>query len=154
MKGSEKSVSELQKALHSELIAIHQYTLHASMFENWKYEDLSKGTWKRAYKEMEHAEKIIDRILAIEGRPEVAKPLEVKVGFNAKSMLMNDAALEKKAVADLNSAIKVLVAEGDDGSRRILEHVLADEEKHLHCLEALLKQIEDVGIENFLAGQS
>jgi bacterioferritin len=151
MKGSEAVISKLQDALASELTAIHQYVLHVAMLENKDYNKLASTLETHSRTEMKHAEALIDRILFLEGRPEVTRPIVIKVGSGVASILENDLASEKKAVDDYNAAVKAAVAAGDNGSRELLESHLRDEEGHVNYLEAQLIQLKEMGIQNYLA---
>lgn len=153
MEGKAAVITKLQDALHSELTGVHQYVLHAAMFENWGYEALASTTKARSYVEMKHADALIDRILFLNGKPELTKPIELKIGANVKKMLENDLSIELQAVKDYNEAIKTAVAEGDGGSRSLLEEHLKAEEDHVNYIESQLAQIGGMGIENYLAEQ-
>ncbi len=153
MKGSDKVIEALNDVLMSEIMAINQYFIHAKMCENWGYMLLYEDTEKRAMEEMTHAEKLIERILYLEGVPIITKVDKINVGTTVKDQAENDHGLEKVAIQRLNRAIKLCNDENDAGSRELLEHILLDEEKHANDLEAYLQMIKDMGVENFLTTQ-
>lgn len=153
MKGSAKVIEVLNDVLTAEITAINQYFVHAKMCENWGYILLYDDTEKRAMEEMTHAEKLIERILYLEGVPIITKVDKINVGTTVKDQAENDHGLEKVAIQRLNRAIKLCNDENDAGSRELLEHILLDEEKHANDLEAYLQMIKDMGVENFLTTQ-
>lgn len=154
MKGSAEVISKLQEALASELTAIHQYVVHAAMLENKEYHKLADKIKGHSITEMKHADALIDRILFLEGRPDVTRLLKINIGSGVSSMLENDLKSELQAISDYNAAIKAAVASGDNGSRSLLESHLVDEEGHANYLEGLLTQIKEMGVQNFLAEQA
>lgn len=153
MRGNEKVIALLNQALKEELTAINQYFVHAEMNENWGYERLSKHAKKLAIDEMKHAEKLIERILFLDGQPVMSEPPAVKIGAKVESQLQNDLALELGAVAMYNAAIKVCAELADNGSKELLDKLLADEEGHADYLETQLHLIQEVGLDNYLAQQ-
>ena len=153
MRGNERVIADLNEVLKAELTAINQYFLHAEMLENWGYERLGKLTKKEAIEEMRHAEALIERILLLDGSPNMSELFLLRIGQNVKEMIENDLALEMEALARLNAAIKRSVEAGDNGSRELFERILVDEEHHVDFLEAQLQIIKDAGIENYLAAQ-
>lgn len=153
MEGNVKVIETLNELLTAEITAINQYFIHAKMCENWGYQCLYEDTEKRAVEEMKHAEKLIERILYLEGVPIVTKIDKISVGKIVKEQVENDYALEKVAIQRLQKAIKLCIDMSDSGSRELLEHILLDEENHANDLEAYLQQIKDMGIENFLVTQ-
>jgi bacterioferritin len=152
MRGNKNVVAALNEALKEELTAINQYFLHAEMCENWKYERLSKFIKKQSIDEMKHAEKIVERILFLDGTPSM-EPLGVKIGSSVKQQLENDLALEINAVAAYNRAIQTATDAADNGSRELFEQLLKDEEDHVDWLEAQLHQISEIGLERYLSQQ-
>jgi bacterioferritin len=152
MKGNAKVLDELNKALKEELTAINQYFLHAEMCENWGYNKLSDYIKKQSIGEMKHAEKLMERILFLDGTPSMM-PLELKVGGSVKGMLESDLALEVGAVKQYNDAIAIATKEGDNGSRDLLVELLKDEEDHVDFLEAQMHLIKEVGYERYLSMQ-
>ena len=152
MKGNSKVIAELNKALREELTAINQYFLHAEMCENWKYHRLSEHIKKQSIGEMKHAEVLIERILFLDGMPNM-QPLELRVSQTVKGMLENDLSLEVSAVRQYNDAVEIATKEGDNGSRELLVELLKDEESHVDWLEAQLHQIRELGYERYLTQQ-
>jgi bacterioferritin len=153
MKGNPKVIAHLNKALTEELTAINQYFLHAEMCENWKYEKLSGHIRKQSIDEMRHAEKLMERILFLDGTPNMTEPLSINIGQNVKAQLESDLGLEIGAVASYNEAIEESRASGDNASRELFERLLKDEEGHVDWLEAQLHQIEEIGYERYLSQQ-
>lgn len=153
MKGDPKVIAVLSEVLKAELTAINQYFLHAEMCENWGYERMAKHTRKESIEEMTHAEKLMERILLLDGTPNMSDYFKINIGVNLKDQLKNDLDLEYTAVKRLNDGIKTCVAVGDNGSRDLLEKILADEELHIDWLEGQLFAIGEMGYENYLAQQ-
>ena len=153
MKGDPKVIAVLSEVLKAELTAINQYFLHAEMCENWGYQRMAKHTRKESIEEMTHAEKLMERILLLEGTPNMSDYFKINIGVNLKDQLKNDLDLEYTAVKRLNDGIKTCVAVGDNGSRELLEKILTDEELHIDWLEGQLFAIGEMGYENYLAQQ-
>lgn len=153
MKGNAKVIARLNVMLADELTAINQYMVHSEMCKNWGYERLHEAVEKRAIVEMHHAEKLIERILFLEGTPIVSKLNAIHVGPKVEEQLRNDLNAEKGAVKMYNESVMLAVEAGDNGSREILEKILKDEEDHVDWLEAQLDQLDQVGIQNYLAVQ-
>ncbi|HYL36616.1 MAG TPA: bacterioferritin [Bryobacteraceae bacterium] len=153
MRGNDKVLENLGIALKAELTAINQYFLHAKMCENWGYFRLGQHYRQESIDEMVHAEKLMNRILFLEGTPNMTDIGPIKVGRNVKAQLENDLALELGAVKHLNSAIKQAAEAGDNASRALFEEILADEEEHVDYLEGQLHAIGEMTIENYLAQQ-
>jgi len=153
MKGNPKVIAELNAALKEELTAINQYFLHAEMCENWQYDKLGSFIKKQSIDEMKHAEIIIERILFLDGTPNVTEPMQLDIGQNVKQQLQNDLKLEINAVAMYNNSVKVARDEGDNASRELFERLLRDEEMHVDWLEAQLYQIGEIGYERYLSQQ-
>jgi len=153
MKGKPEVLKVLQEMLTEELGAILQYIMHAEMCENWGYERLSKQTKKEAINEMGHAEKLIERILFLEGMPNVGELPKLNIGKDVKHQFENDLALEARAVAAYNEAIAACRNAGDNASADFLEPILADEEEHVDYFEEQLGLIEQLGLQNYLAQQ-
>jgi bacterioferritin len=152
MKGNPKVIEELNHALREELTAINQYFIHAEMCENFGYERLSKYIKKQSIGEMKHAEKLIERILFLDGTPSM-EPMALNIGQTVKQMIENDLALEINAVAMYNKAVAVARAENDNGSRELLEKLAMDEEEHVDWLEAQVHQMKEMGYERYLIMQ-
>ena len=153
MRGKDKVIASLNQALRAELTAINQYFLHAEMLENWGYHRLGEIIKKQSIDEMKHAEQVIERILFLDGAPNLGMGLSIKAGDNTKGQLESDLALEIEAVAQYNAGVKTCTEEGDNTSRELFERLLKDEEKHVDFLEAQLHAIEEVGIQNYLSEQ-
>jgi bacterioferritin len=154
MKGNAKVIAELNAALRDELLAINQYFLHSEMLENWKYTRLSKYIKKQSIDEMLHAEGLIERILFLDGTPNLTEPMKLEVGLHVKQQLERQLRLELDAVASYNKSIAVCQHEGDNASRNLFEKMLHDEEGHVDWLEAQLHQIQELGYERYLAEQT
>ena len=153
MKGDAKVLAILNEVLKAELTAINQYFLHAEMCENWGYERMAKHTRKESIEEMQHAEKLMERILLLDGSPNMTDYFKINIGQTVKQQLENDLQLEYTAVKRLNEGIKSCVAVGDNGSRELLEKILLDEEHHIDWLEGQLYMIKEMTYENYLAQQ-
>lgn len=151
MKGDPKVIDYLQEVLTGELTAINQYFLHAEMMENWGYKRLAAKTRKESIEEMQHAEKLIERMLYLDGSPNMKNLFQVRIGQNVKDQIQNDLQVEYEAVPRLNKAINAAVEAGDNGSRDLFESILKDEEEHVDHLEAQLYLIQEMGYENYLA---
>ena len=153
MKGDPKVIQFLNQLLKAELTAINQYFLHAEMCENWGYERLAKLVKKESIEEMTHAEKLMERILYLDGTPNMTDYFKINVGATVEAQLKNDLQLEYDAVKRLNEGIKLCVAAGDNGSRDLAQKILDDEEHHVDWLEGQLHAIGEMGIANYLAQQ-
>ena len=153
MKGDAKVIAVLNQVLKAELTAINQYFLHAEMCENWGYEKMAQHTRAESIEEMQHAEKLMERILLLDGSPNMSDYFKINIGQTVKAQLQNDLKLEYEAVKRLNDGIETCVAAGDNGSRELLEKILKDEEAHIDWLEGQLHAVGEMGIENYLAQQ-
>ena len=153
MRGHDKILKYLNEVLKAELTAINQYFLHAKMCENWGYQRLAEYNRKESISEMDHAEKLMQRILFLEGTPVMTEIGPIKVGANVKAQLESDLAIELDALPRLNAAIKDATALGDNTSRELFEEILVDEEEHVDYLEGQLHIISEIGLENYLAQQ-
>lgn len=153
MKGNEKIIEQLNARLAEELTAINQYMVHAEMCDNWQYEKLHKSIEKRAIDEMKHAEKLIARILFLEGRPIVSNLHSLHIGDEVPKMHQNDHGAEVVAIKGYNESIRMAVELGDNGTREMLERILNDEERHIDDIEAQLDQIKQLGVQNYLMEQ-
>jgi bacterioferritin len=153
MHGNETVIAALNAALKEELTAINQYFIHAEMCENWGYKKLSGYIKKQSIDEMKHAEALIERILFLDGVPQMAEVLKLNIGQNVKQQVENDLKLEVAAVSMYNKAIKQAVTVGDNGSRDLFTKLLMDEEAHVDWLETQLGQITQLGLENYLSQQ-
>jgi bacterioferritin len=143
----------LNDLLSDELTATNQYMVHSEMCDNWKYERLHKAVEGRAITEMKHAEKLIARVLFLEGKPIVSNLKKINIGDNVEEQFKNDLQAEHDAVKAYNDAIRVATDVGDNGTRDMLDDILEDEEEHVDWLEAQLDQIEQMGIQNYLVEQ-
>jgi bacterioferritin len=153
MKGNERVIDKLNMLLADELTAISQYMVHSEMCANWGYEKLHKAAEKRAIDEMKHAEKLIGRVLFLEGMPVVSKLNKINIGSDIEAQHKNDWAAEEGAVKAYNEGIRLAVEVADNGTRELLESILKDEEDHIDWLEAQLDQIKQMGIQNYLVEQ-
>jgi bacterioferritin len=153
VKGDAKVIKLLNQVLKAELTAVNQYFLHAEMCHNWRYEKLYGFIRKESIDEMKHAEILMERILYLEGTPNMADYFKINIGATVEQQFKNDLQVEYEAVDRLNEGIKACVAVGDNGSRELLEKILLDEEHHIDWLEAQLHAIEEMGIQNYLAQQ-
>jgi bacterioferritin len=154
MKGQEKVIEMLNARLADELTAINQYIVHAEMCENWGYKHLHEIEQKRAIDEMKHAEKLISRIIFLEGRPTVSKLNKISIGADVEKQHKNDWKAEETAIKDYNADIRLAVELGDNGTRELLESILVDEENHIDWIEAQLDQIQQMGTQNYLVEQT
>ena len=153
MKGNVKIIEALNDILTAEITGINQYFVHAKMCDNWGYERLAEAIRKEAMEEMKHAEELIERILFLEGVPNMQRLAKVKIGEKVAEQLKLDRELELEAVTRLNKAIALATDVGDNGSRELFEDILESEEDHVDWLEAQLELIQQVGVQNYLAQQ-
>jgi bacterioferritin len=153
MKGNEKIFALLNALLADEITATNQYILHSEMCANWGYEKLHDSIEKRAIEEMKHAEKLIARIIFLEGMPVVSKLNEIHVGPDVLKQLKNDWDAEQGAILAYNNGIRLAMEVGDNGTRVLLDSIIQDEENHIDWLEAQLDQIDQMGLQNYLVEQ-
>jgi bacterioferritin len=153
MKGNERVIEVLNARLSEELGAISQYVVHAEMCENWHYGKLYEVIWKRSITEMKHAERLIERILFLEGMPIVSNLGPIIIGSEVLKMHEHDLDAELGAVARYNESIQVAMEARDKATKVMLEEILADEEEHVDWIEAQFNQIEQVGLQQYLAEQ-
>ena len=153
MKGNAEVIKVLNEVLRKELTGINQYFIHSKMCKNWGYEVLAGVAWKESIEEMRHADKIIERILFLEGTPNLSAYDKINVGSSVKQQLENDLGLEEGALVVLRVGIKSCFDANENASRELLEHILVDEEEHVDWIEAQLHQIDEIGYENYLAQQ-
>jgi bacterioferritin len=153
MKGDPKVIEKLNELLADELSAINQYMVHSEMCADWGYEKLHEANEKRAIGEMKHAEKLIGRILFLEGLPVVSRLNPIHIGADVESQLKHDLSAEAEAIKAYNDGIRLAVEAEDNGSRELLESILADEEEHLDWLESQVEQISQMSIQVYLSGQ-
>jgi bacterioferritin len=154
VKGDPQVLKLLGDVLSAELTAINQYFVHAEMCENWKYGRLAKRLRAEAMDEMKHAEVLIERILFLDGVPNMQKYMKIAVGATVREQLANDLRVEQEAVRRLNDGIAECVKQGDNGSRELLEGILKAEEEHIDWIEGQLHQIGEMGYENYLSIQA
>jgi len=153
MKGHDDVIALLNEVLTAELTAISQYFIHARMCENWGYERLWKKLRAESMGEMQHADRLIERILYLEGLPNLQRLGKINVGQTVPEQLRLDLELERAAVTALNSGIELCRGLGDNGSRDLLEKILESEERHIDWIEAQLELIKQAGEGNYLAQQ-
>lgn len=153
MKGDEEIVRMLNEVLSAELTGINQYFIHAMMCKNWHYMRLAEHSRKESIEEMRHAQEVMERILYLDGVPNMQKYMRVMVGDAVPQQHEYDLALEKGAVERLNAGIELARSKADNGTRALLEKILIDEEEHVDWLEAQLLQIKEIGLPNYLAQQ-
>ncbi len=154
MKGSAKVIEFLNSLLADELTAINQYMVHAEMSDNWGYGKLHDLIQKRAIDEMKHAEKLIGRIIFLEGTPIVSNLKQLHIGADVPKMFTNDHDAESDAIKAYNAAIVVCADEKDYATREILESILNDEDKHIDGIEVVQDQITQMGTQIFLSTQN
>ncbi len=153
MRGDAEVLDALNEILTSELTAINQYFIHYKMCENWGYKRLAKKKREESIEEMKHADKIIGRILFLDGIPNLQRLGPVKVGEEPIEMHKLDLELEREAVARLNKAIALCLSKQEAGTRELLEDLLKEEEDSVDWLEAQLKLVSDIGRERYLSEQ-
>jgi bacterioferritin len=154
MKGNPKLLKVLNELLADELTAINQYMVHAEMAESWGYGKLNKLVRARAITEMKHAERLIERILFLEGIPVVSELKKIFIGADVPKQLANDLAAEMGAVKSYNQAIALAAEVGDNATKEILDSILKDEDDHVDEIEEKLDQVKQMGIQIFLMTQT
>jgi len=153
MKGDSKVIEHLNKALGNELVAINQYFLHAKMYKDWGLQKLAKWEYDESIEEMQHADKLIERILFLEGIPNLQDLGKLNIGQNVREMLECDLKIEHEGRADHIEAITYCEQVKDYVSRDLFRDILADEEDHIDHIETELGLIDKVGIENYMLKQ-
>jgi bacterioferritin len=153
MQGSEKVIDALNAGLTVELTAINQYFVQSKMCRNWGLHKLADKHYHESIGEMKHAEMLIDRILFLDGVPEIARYDIIRVGQSVEEQFEFDLALESNGVKTYNEALNICLAESDGGSRELIERILVESEEHVDWLESQIDLISKVGIENYLITQ-
>ncbi|HAF68534.1 MAG TPA: bacterioferritin [Acidimicrobiaceae bacterium] len=150
MRGSDAVIEFLNEALTAELTAINQYFAHAKICENWGWKGLADTFREESIEEMRDAEKLIERILLLEGHPNVQRLGSIAIGESVEEQLKLDLELEVDAVERYRRGVQICFEEADPGSRELVEHLLVGEENHLDWIETQLSMINDIGIERYL----
>jgi bacterioferritin len=153
MKGNEGLIKKLNALLADELTAINQYMVHAEICHNWGYEKLHESIQKRAIVEMKHAEKLIERIIFLEGQPMVSQLNPMHIAAEVPKMMENDLAAEMGAVKGYNEGIKLATEAADNATREILENILEDEDGHVDDIESHRDEIQQMGLPIYLSTQ-
>ena len=153
MQGNPDVIELLNEVLTSELTAINQYFIHYKMLENWGYRRLAKKKREESIEEMKHADEVIERILFLEGTPNLQRLGNLMIGESVEEQFASDLALEMAALELLRTCVAAALDAGDTGSRELFEHILVNEEEHIDWLETQQAAIERTGLENYLAEQ-
>ncbi len=153
MQGQQQIIDKLNDALTIELTAINQYFIQSKMCKNWGYDKLAKKHYVESIGEMKHAEKIIDRILFLDGVPEIARYGVIKAGTNVEEQFKVDLALETSGVKAYNELVQLCIQLGDHGTRDLVDPILTESEEHVDWLETQLSVIKSIGIQLYLADQ-
>jgi bacterioferritin len=153
MQGNPRVLELLGDVLTAELTAVNQYFVHAKLMENWGFERLAERTRHESIDEMKHVETLMERILFLEGMPNLQRLFPIRVGETVPEQLRLDLELEYEAIRRLNDGIATCAEVGDNGSREMLEHILVGEEEHTDWLETQLEAMRQVGEVNYLAQQ-
>jgi bacterioferritin len=153
MQGDQKIIDALNNALTIELTAINQYFVQAKMCKNWGFKKLGEKHYHESLGEMKHADALIDRILFLDGVPEIARYDVIRVGTTVKEQFENDLQLELRGVKTYNAAVDLCIQLKDGGSRDLMEKILVESEEHVDWLETQLNLISQIGLENYLSEQ-
>ncbi|MEO0603758.1 MAG: bacterioferritin [Myxococcota bacterium] len=153
VKAGKEVVEALNEILTAELTAVNQYFLHAKMMENWGYMRLYEKIYRESIDEMKHADQLIERILYLDGVPNVQRLARIRIGENPKEILESDLQLELEAIPRLNQTITFVRDQVDNGTRNLLESILVSEEEHLDWIESQLHMMDEVGVQQYLAEQ-
>jgi bacterioferritin len=154
MKGDAAVLELLQDVLSAELTGVNQYFIHAMMCKNWGYKRLAEHSRHESIEEMQHAQQVIERMLYLDGAPNLQRYMKIEVGQSVPEQHQLDLQLERDAVARLNRSVALCREKGDNGTRVLLEKILVAEEEHVDWLEAQLQLIEEMGLPNYLANQA
>lgn len=153
MRGDPQILDVLNRALTIELTAINQYFCQSRMCDNWGFQKLAEKHREESIGEMKHADKLIERILFLEGTPEIARYDVIRVGTDVKEQFENDLKLEMAGGLHYNAAIELCLRLKDNGSRELIEPILTESEEHVGWLETQLYRMEKIGIDNYLTEQ-
>jgi bacterioferritin len=153
MQGDPKVIDLLNEVLTGELTAVSQYFLHAKICLNWGFEYLGKKIYAESIDEMKHSDKLIERILFLDGLPNLQRLGKIAVGQTVLEILTSDLALEMQSVPRLNKGIQLCRDLGDNGTEALLTHILVESEKHVDWLESQLELVRQAGEQNYLAQQ-
>lgn len=153
MQGDPRIIDLLNQVLRKELTGINQYFIHSRMCKNWGYAVLAKHAYDESIDEMKHADKIIERVLFLDGVPNLSDYDAILVGADVRQQLANDLSLEMAALEVLRPGVQLCLEVGDHASRELLEHIVEDEERHVDWIEAQLHKIREVGYQGYLAQQ-
>jgi bacterioferritin len=153
MQSDPRIIDLLNQVLRKELTGINQYFIHSRMCKNWGYAVLAKAHWDEALDEMKHTDEVVQRILFLEGVPNLSDYDPIRIGRTPREQLDNDLALEMAALAVLRPGIGLCLEAGDHATRDLLEHIIVDEERHVDWLEAQKHKIDEVGYQAYLAQQ-
>jgi len=153
MQGDPRIIDLLNQVLRKELTGINQYFIHSRMCKNWGYAVLAKHGYDESVDEMKHADKIIERVLFLDGVPNLSDYDPILIGADVRQQLANDLSLEMAALQVLRPGVQLCLEAGDHASRELLEHIVEDEERHVDWIEAQLHKIQEVGYQGYLAQQ-
>jgi bacterioferritin len=153
MQGDPRIIDLLNQVLRKELTGINQYFIHSRMCKNWGYAVLAKHAYDESIDEMKHADKIIERVLFLDGVPNLSDYDRILIGADVRQQLANDLSLEMAALEVLRPGVQLCLEVGDHASREMLEHIVEDEERHVDWIEAQLHKIQEVGYQGYLAQQ-
>lgn len=154
MKGDREVVRTLNLILKNELTAINQYFLHSRIFNDWGMDDLGEHEYKKSIKDMKQADKLIARVLFLEGLPNLQDLGKLRIGEDTPDIINCDMGLEEQSIADLRTAIALCETKGDYVSRELLDDILEDEEEYLDWLETQVSLIKDIGLPNYIQSQA